>query len=298
MTKVHYLLIVGAQKAGTTSLFNYLSLHPNIAISVEKEVNYFTFQYTKGLHWYRNYFDLTPSDRYLLDASPQYLHHDEAPHRINRDVPDAFLISVLRDPIDRAISNFRYNIFRGLQDPAESLGDAILTARGEDIYLKKGKYALQLEKFKAFQEIGHMRLVDFNDLKSAPKKTTENLCRELGLDPALLPQTIGSVSNQTVSISGWAAKINYRATSLKARYKKSYEMMPRWVQNGMSRLKAAIATRAKVGESRFDLSSEAEHFLIDYFADDVRKLSCEFDFHPRWFQRYQSSGQAAPDKIA
>lgn len=300
MTKpqIRHLLIVGAQKAGTTSLFDYLRLHPQIAVSAEKEVNFFTFRYSQGLSWYRDIFEPDADARYLLDASPQYLHHDEAPQRIGRDIPDAVLVSVLRDPIDRAISNFRYNISRGLQDPAESFGDVVRTERGEGIYLKKGQYARQLREFDKFLGAGRMRLVDFDDLKSAPKETTETLCHDLGLDPALLPQIFSQISNKTVNIGGGGAQVIYRAMSLKARFKKNYDALPRWVQVGMRRAKAAIATRAKVAESGFDLSSDTERFLIDYFADDVRALSYEFDFHPRWLQRYQTSGQAVPGEIA
>jgi len=119
-------LIIGAQRSGTTSLFNYLVQHPDVLPPLGKEVHYFDLHYIRGLEWYRGCF---PYRRRLrggsitLDASPYYLAHPLAPERAARHLPDAKLIALLRNPIDRALSHYQHEVRYGWE--ALSFEDAI-----------------------------------------------------------------------------------------------------------------------------------------------------------------------------
>jgi Sulfotransferase domain len=104
-------LIIGAQRSGTTSLFNYLVRHPDVLPPLGKEVHYFDLHYARGLEWYRGCF---PYRRQLrgrsitLDASPYYLAHPLAPERAARLLPHVKLIALLRNPVDRALSHYQH----------------------------------------------------------------------------------------------------------------------------------------------------------------------------------------------
>lgn len=109
-------VIMGAQRAGTTSLYQSLSAHPLVAPAVlHKEVHYFDVNYTRGIRWYRAHFPVEGKSRRAAnrqhgrdplagEASPYYMFHPHAPSRIARDLPGVKLLVLLRDPVERAIS--------------------------------------------------------------------------------------------------------------------------------------------------------------------------------------------------
>lgn len=116
-------LIIGAQKSGTTALYDYLSLHPQMIPAARKEVHYFDYGYHHGERWYLNHF---PShlQKWLLrkrtgktvltgEASPCYLLFDHSAERAYKMLPDAKLIVLLRNPVDRAFSQYQMNVNRG-----------------------------------------------------------------------------------------------------------------------------------------------------------------------------------------
>jgi hypothetical protein len=110
-------LIIGAQKAGTVSLYSHFFAHPNIAPSEKKEIGYFDqdINYSKGDDWYSCQFpvhDGTERARVTFEATPDYLFYPKAPERIVRFDPNMKLVILLREPAARAYS--AWNMFRTL----------------------------------------------------------------------------------------------------------------------------------------------------------------------------------------
>lgn len=110
-------LILGAQKAGTTSLYNYLQRHPRIAPAFTKEVHYFTLHYDEPEDWYRAHFPRARAleKRGVLtgEASPYYLFEPRTPQRVAQTLPEARFIVLLRDPVERAYSHYQHERARG-----------------------------------------------------------------------------------------------------------------------------------------------------------------------------------------
>ena len=105
-------LIVGAQKAGTTSCYLYLREHPQIQMYCPKEVQFFSFNYHKGKNWYTSHAPLSSvikQNTLLGEASPYYLLHPHTPRRIHELIPSVKLIVLLRNPTTRAISHYYHN---------------------------------------------------------------------------------------------------------------------------------------------------------------------------------------------
>lgn len=120
------VLIIGAQKSGTTSLFKYLVQHPDVLRPLSKEVHYFDFHYFRGVKWYRGRFPYTHRLRrgsLTLDASPYYLVHPLVPQRVAQLLPEVKLVALLRNPVDRALSHYQHEV-RGGREPL-SFGEAI-----------------------------------------------------------------------------------------------------------------------------------------------------------------------------
>lgn len=115
--------IIGVQKGGTTSLFHYLSAHPQVASILRKEPFYYLWNFDKGLDWYRSNFpfksEIEAKSRRALkpclvyEASTHYIFYPQAAQRILKDCPDAKFILVLRDPVERAFSHWRHRQRRG-----------------------------------------------------------------------------------------------------------------------------------------------------------------------------------------
>ncbi len=168
-------VIIGTARGGTTSLFNWLSLHPGVIPSLKQEVHYFDLHYAKGLRWYRSHFPLAGFDGITGEATPYLLFHPLAPERVARDLPsDTRFIVLLRNPVQRALSQYWWardkgleteSFERAIQLEAERLaGSTELVVQGDwseshrvYSYLARGKYAGQLRSW--FSAVGRERLL-------------------------------------------------------------------------------------------------------------------------------------------
>ncbi|MFT7464687.1 MAG: hypothetical protein ACI9EF_003045 [Pseudohongiellaceae bacterium] len=118
-------LIIGAKKCGTTALYNYLTQHPAIAPALKKEIYFFNAYFGKGKLWYKAFFPTvfekfaakTLGGRQFLtgEATPDYLYLDDCPAKVAQTTPNARLIAILRNPIDRAYSFYNHNLRAGLE---------------------------------------------------------------------------------------------------------------------------------------------------------------------------------------
>ncbi len=119
-------LIIGAMKAGTTSLFRYLCDHPCIAPPVVKEIDYFNFNWSRPATWYTAHFPVAtaaPAGTLTGEASTGYLVHPRAARRALERLPDARVIVLLRDPVTRTLSHYFHERRIGLESrpPDEAL---------------------------------------------------------------------------------------------------------------------------------------------------------------------------------
>jgi len=141
-------LVIGAQRAGTSSLYKWLEAHPDVVASLRKETEYLTARWCRGEGWYRGHFPSRHSRRVAsalgrpplvtFEASPNYLFHPLAPLRAATLVPDAKLVALLRNPVDRAFSHFQHEVRAGREDL--SFEDA-LDAEAERLAGEEGRMA-------------------------------------------------------------------------------------------------------------------------------------------------------------
>jgi hypothetical protein len=118
-------LIIGAMRAGTSSLYKYLGAHPLIVPALRKEIQFFSADYGKGMAWYQTHFptrlDLQLLELYhgkrslTFEATPDYLLHPKAAERAAQVVPHAKLIVSLRNPVDRAFSHYQHMYRLGIE---------------------------------------------------------------------------------------------------------------------------------------------------------------------------------------
>jgi hypothetical protein len=113
-------IIIGAQRAGTTSLYNYLAGHPDLIPARRTEIHFFDRNYHRGAAWYRHQFRAARAsvfNRRLItgESTPYYLFHPLVPERVRQTFPDIKLIVLLRNPVDRAFSHYHYSVKLGVE---------------------------------------------------------------------------------------------------------------------------------------------------------------------------------------
>ncbi|MEG4987779.1 sulfotransferase domain-containing protein [Microcoleus sp. BR0-C5] len=208
-------IIIGAQKGGTTSLYSYLTEHPQIAHATQKEVHYFDLNFDKSPDWYYAQFPLPKHSpkRITGEASPYYIFHPHVPQRIHDLCPKVKIIALLRNPVDRAISHY-YHYIR-IKYETLSLEDAIAAEserlKGEmekllanpkyysyehqhHSYLNRGIYADQLPAWMKLFPKSQISIIKSEDLYSNPAKILNTVLEFLDLPPHQL-KTYGKLNS-------------------------------------------------------------------------------------------------------
>ena len=198
------VVIIGAQRAGTTSLFDWLAGHPSVAPSVPKEVHYFDRFYANGERWYRAHFALGLPRRTSVEATPIMLFHPLAPRRAAADLPASTrFVVLLREPAQRAISQYWHSVRIGAEDrPLEEAlalederlagQEEIVAAGGESFafrnfsYRARGRYARQLRRWFEVIDRDRFLVMESERLFEDPAATGEVL-EWMGLAPRPVP---------------------------------------------------------------------------------------------------------------
>jgi hypothetical protein len=200
-------LIVGAQKAGTTYLYHLLTRHPFVESATAKEVHYFDVHFSQGIDWYRSRFPQPAwrEGRKIMtgEASPYYLFHPHAARRAADVVPHAKIIVLLRNPIDRAYSDYQHKYREG-REPLRSFREAIEAEdhrlRGEKetmlanedyaspnyrkySYLSRGVYVDQVKEWSKYFGEDQILVLKSEDFLERPRDALASVHEFLGLPP-------------------------------------------------------------------------------------------------------------------
>lgn len=185
------VVIIGAMKCGTTSLHRYLDLHPQAAMSRPKELNFFLGpavaedadwtrgNWHRGLAWYAAHFDAAAEVR--GEASPGYLSpdHPEVAGRMAATIPTARLVCAVRDPIRRAVSQYRHHRRDGTE--RRPLAEALLDPASQ--YVSRGRYLERLAPFLACDAFARrITVVAQEELQQQRRTALGRLFADLGID--------------------------------------------------------------------------------------------------------------------
>lgn len=175
------LIVIGGLKCGTTSLHHYLNLHPEIQMSRPKELNFFVAElnWPLGREWYESHFRGEAPLR--GESSPHYTNlprFQGVAERIASVAPEARLIYMVRDPVDRALSHCLHNVAGGYE--RRPLEQAL--ADHESAYVHRSLYAMQLQPYLERFGKGRIAVVSREELKSEREGTMRRLFGFLGAD--------------------------------------------------------------------------------------------------------------------
>lgn len=257
------VMVIGAMKSGTTTLYRHLAAHPQIGMSRDKETDFFVAEknYDLGPDWYTAQFD--PAYDFHGEASPNYTKQRDfpgVPERIHRHCPETKFIYVVRDPLERAISQYRHAwVVGSLHTPPEEL-------YGTHHYhhlMDASHYARQLDTYLAVFPYKAFLILDFDDLCASPQAVMDRVYRHLGLPSH--PVTKMAAQNDSRELSRVPAPLlrfgQTRMGRAASRHfpREARDRIRQWLARGPSRRPAAFPDDL-VARMREELAEDAARF--------------------------------------
>jgi hypothetical protein len=303
-------LVIGAPKAGTTALHAALATHPGLFMSPVKEPKFFLtdgpppargggpgdVQTYREHIWrredYEALFEDAPTGSLRGESTPFYLYDHAAQDRIRALIPDAKLIVILRDPVERAHSNWTHLWSAGL----EPIGDFVRACAEEDArvaagwadfwhYTRLGRYGEQLDRLFLRFPFEQVFILRYRALLDAPAQALDDICQFLGVYPGIIAEVprenvtahpTGTLTHRTVS------KL-VRGTAAAGRH------LPG--QAGTALAKPLERFLQRSAGHRQPLSWEQRQALLPYFEDDIKRLeTITGAYFGDWLQPRKRSG--------
>jgi hypothetical protein len=263
------LFVVGAAKAGTTSLWRYLGAHPAIFMARSKEPHFFSGfdeELFPVVHDEASYLRLFANARTPLrgEASPSYLWTAAAAERIKRVSPDAKILIALRDPVERLHALYWHRVRIGLEPNgfAEAFRNELDPASQSSVYVRRGRCAGDVARFmRLFGENVHVLL--FEELVRDTRRELAGAFRFLGVDPTVADGVEIEAHNP------FALPRNRLAAGLVGS-KRARRIARRLVP---AALREPIESALLETGSKPDLDPDTDRMLTRFFAPDVVELA-------------------------
>jgi hypothetical protein len=196
MNNLPHFLGIGAQKAGTTWLYRQLKQHPSIFMPDRKELRFF-FDANQSVEWYREHFNAARPDQLCGEITPEYMIKREAASEIAQLLPQVKLVCLLRDPTERAFSQWCM---------ARQLGNIpkdtpLLTAFQQNLQFmrERGHYVEHLEYYGNWFPDSQMKVFFYDDLVLDPHELWREVLRFLGVGDGFVPANLIAPVNRRES---------------------------------------------------------------------------------------------------
>lgn len=270
-------LVVGAQKAGTTSLYEYLRQHPQIYMSPVKEPSYFAPEQCPGgpaFTWesYLRLFAGASTEIALGEATATYLWSAAAPLSIAARIPGARIVIILRSPIDRAFSQYLHMLTMGATRRAfraqieESLRQPGTRFSHTWPFLELGLYHQQVTRYLRQFPRSNVHICYYEEFARSPLRVMSELYAFLRVDPAYEPDVTRRHNEPRVPKAITAAYVLRRSGAWRA----LRTIMP-------PRLRSALQSAALRSRDSLTIDPADHDFLANYYRRDVEQLSSLLD---------------------
>ena len=252
-------IVIGAVKAATTWIAHHLRQNPAIYMP-GPEPHFFSSEYDRGSDWYRSLFAEASPEQMIGEKSADYFAHPLAAERMAALLPDIPLVLQLRNPIERAYSDYCMLFRRGTVRGSPSkylLSDDSEVAR----FLQDGLYARHLSRFLDHYPRERILIVLYDDIRAEPERVIHRVCDHIGAPRFMVPQDLRSRKNDSE-----AAMLPLPLRKLLRPAKGVVQPMRNaaWFK----RLHGAMASPPRYPP----LTEELRHHLSDYYREDVERL--------------------------
>jgi hypothetical protein len=292
-----FLIIAGTSKAGTTSVFNYLAKHPKISPS-EKETRFFLdLNYPLPSKWrhgrddleryFSQFKNLTDSgEKWRFEATPDYLYSPNTARVIQDSLGCVRLIFILREPVSRLRSFYRFGQSMGVVPGECSFDQYVERQRGicsrnlteGDLHpawqaLPHGRYSTYLKQFLEVFARVDVHVAFYEDLAIAPEKVMKSICQFAGIEEQYFDNYVFKVTNKGVTVRNVSVHNVYWRGKQSLRSRLSDNPTTRAMLRRLGRVVDFVYSKANVTEtSRITMSRATEEFLGDYYRDEGTHL--------------------------
>ena len=303
-------LIIGAQKCATTTLFEHLRSHPDIAMPLEKEVPFFTREDTSATHW-DSFVTANFKDRDHAKlwgkASPQYMNDPNIAQRIHALMPQVKLVAILRDPLDRTRSHFLMGQRRATENREFcSAIEPLLTPTAvennrrlpapehkagyeseADFYISWSEYGRILEGYYQIFDPSQILVLYTEDLQSAPEATLDKLLAFIGLPAGYRPETLGKVIHK----GGSGNRIPHGVRLWLKERKALYWLWQQVPERRKGRIRFQYEQWNTVSKKQNETVPSATALALrQHYANDLQTLLTLPVDLPPWIDRYLPAG--------
>jgi hypothetical protein len=268
---------IGAQKAGTAWLYACLTEHPQICAArsangnIKKETHYFDTPVT-NISSYQAYFAHCQEGTVAGEMTPRYLFLEGAPARISAVVPNVKLIAILRHPVYRAYSQFKYLHARG-GGVAGTFKEAIIE---HPELVERGLYGQQLARYLHYFSRDQIFVGLYDDMCEDPVTFIQQIYRFLGLDDTFVPNQIYGRRNVSKSVaykSELAESVRRSIRNKLAKYptlkRVGKYLRARNIERAIQRRNLILITSSNTAA---DIDKETWEYLMEYYAADIKRL--------------------------
>lgn len=255
-------MYAGTAKAASTWIYQCLRAHPEILMPEEDTVNYFNINYHQSEDWYREHFAAHDDERFIGEASTGYLEYRATPERIATDIPEAKLLFCLRNPVERAYSQWWHGRSNGYT-----------TYEFEEIFeshprflqwAEPGFYDYHIGRFANHFPEEQIKIVFFDDLRKDELSFIQNIYAYIGADEDFVPPQVGETVNEA-DFAGFSPYVRVRDWIRKE--------APDGVENAFKLvwdpIRGLIESRDEYEQG---MDPEIRRQLEAVFVDDVRAL--------------------------
>jgi hypothetical protein len=179
---------IGAQKCASTWLHAILAEHPQVGVPASKELDFFSHRYDRGYQWYERCFGGTGPARARGEISPSYFCEPCVPERVARYLPEARILLMLRDPVERALSNHRHEVRSGHLTGGDLSFEAGLA--NNPMYVEQGLYATHLRNWLRCFPIESVLVVYQEEVEQDPARVARRVYGFLGVDAEFDPPSL------------------------------------------------------------------------------------------------------------
>ena len=285
-------LIFGVQKAGTTSIYSYLEQHPQVYVSPRKETNFLGYknalrpdllteeekaQVTRGgrkriltLEQYEALFDQAGDVIAIGEASPNYLFgHEQAVPTIQKLIPNAKLIAILRNPVERAYSDYLMSV-RQVVGNRKPLAEQLETNRTTSHTLLKGFYYEGIKHFLDTFSPEQVKIFLFDDLRRDSDQLMSEFYEFIGVDSSFKVST--QKKRQTAEVPKNLAVNKLLRTKNPLREGAAKVLRAVMSEERRQKLRSQLISANSQGKESLPLSNETRKELEDYYREDILKL--------------------------
>ena len=277
-------LIIGAQKAGTTSLHRLLDSAPGIYLPrppISQEIHFFDdpSNFRRGPQWYAELFLGAGSDEVVGQTSPMYLYDPDVPQRIHDLMPQTKLIAILREPVSRAYSHYWHSVRYGFESKSfdealraepKRLRSSSWSTRRNFSYVDRGLYASQIRRYLELFDRDQLLIVTQDELKESADALFER-CREF------LSVSNGSGTGEPASNEGDGSRASAGPPEIANRFKQPRSLRLQRLRPALHKLRplpaSGVLDRINLTDGHYDpISDDVRRRLAEGYLADLDEL--------------------------